>query len=160
MKKIIDKVGKPNSYYALIYLDGDNMGKWLAGELLPDIEYSYASETWENLPNNFKNKIKAISPRKLLTPAIHASISTALRNYALEFVRKIVEKEHLGKLVYAGGDDVLAFVNLKDLLDVIHKLRWAFSGNIKINSKDEIEVELNNNSGFVENVEKDEEGNE
>ncbi|MCS7214485.1 MAG: type III-B CRISPR-associated protein Cas10/Cmr2, partial [Candidatus Calescibacterium sp.] len=151
LKKITDKVGKPNPYYALIYLDGDNMGKWLAGELLPAIEHSYASETWEKeLPDDFKNEIKNIRPKKLLTPAIHASISTALRNYALEFVRKIIEEEHLGKLVYAGGDDVLAFINLKDLLDVIHKLRWAFSGNVKINSNGKIEVDLDNETGFVE----------
>ncbi|MCX7988420.1 MAG: type III-B CRISPR-associated protein Cas10/Cmr2, partial [Thermodesulfovibrio sp.] len=163
LKKITDKVGKPNPYYALIYLDGDNMGKWLAGELLPDIQHAYASDVWKTLENrelekdeykenykNFANAIENIRPKKLLTPAIHASISTALRNYALEFVRKIIEEEHLGKLVYAGGDDMLAFINLKDLLDVIHKLRWAFSGNVKINSDGKIEVDLDNKTGFVE----------
>ncbi|MCX7948241.1 MAG: type III-B CRISPR-associated protein Cas10/Cmr2, partial [candidate division WOR-3 bacterium] len=151
LKEITNKVGKPNPYYALIYLDGDNMGKWLSGELLPEIKHAYASETWEKkLRDDFKNEIKNKRPKKLLTPAIHASISTALRNYALEFVRKIVEEEHLGKLVYAGGDDVLAFVNLRDLLDVIHKLRWAFSGNVKINSDGKIEVDLDNKTGFVE----------
>ena len=46
-------------------------------------------------------------------------------------MRTIVEEEHLGKIVYAGGDDVLA-VNLKDLFEVMRKLRAAFSGHIKI----------------------------
>jgi len=147
---------KPNSYYAVIYLDGDDMGKWLSGELLPSIENSYNSEIWEKLPENFKNELKKHLKKihsdgkenKLLTPAIHSAISAALRNYSIEFVRKIVEKEHLGKLIYAGGDDVLAFVNLKDLFDVMEKLRWAFSGNIKFENN-EIKVDLDNNTGFV-----------
>lgn len=160
-KQLISKVGKPNPYYAIIYLDGDNMGKWLSGELLPEIEHAYNSETWEKLKEIkieekdknrktiFTDKLKEILSQKPLTPAIHASISTALRNYALEIVRKIVEEEHLGKLVYAGGDDILAFVNLKDLFDIIHKLRWAFSGCIKIENN-QIKVDLNNKTGFVE----------
>lgn len=151
LKKLYDKVGKPNPYYAIIHMDGDNMGKWLSGQLLPEIEHSYASDVWnDKLPKEFKNKLKELRERKLLTPAIHASISTALRNFSLEFVRKIVEEEHLGKLIYAGGDDVLAFVNLKDLLDVMYKLRWAFSGNVRFDINGNIQVELCNNTGFVE----------
>ncbi|MEO0295465.1 MAG: type III-B CRISPR-associated protein Cas10/Cmr2, partial [candidate division WOR-3 bacterium] len=160
---IMNKVGKPNPYYALLYLDGDNMGKWLSGELLPEIEYAYHSEALEKIKKSeavikesdkeikttFMEGLKKYTPRKLLTPAIHASISTALRNYALEFVRKIVEEEHLGKLVYAGGDDVLAFVNLKDLFNVMQKLRWAFSGQIKVENR-EIKIEVSNQTGFVE----------
>ncbi|MEO0271906.1 MAG: type III-B CRISPR-associated protein Cas10/Cmr2 [candidate division WOR-3 bacterium] len=150
LRTLTQKVGKPNPYYALIHLDGDNMGKWLSGELLPNIENAYNSKVWEELSkSSFADEIKNFCQRKLLSPAIHASISTALKNYALEFVRKIVEEEHLGKLIYAGGDDVLAYVNLKDLFDVMHKLRWAFSGQIKFDG-DEIKVDLHNNTGFVE----------
>jgi CRISPR-associated protein Cmr2 len=154
--KLYEQAGKPKKYYAILYLDGDNMGKWLSGELLPEIQYAYNSKVWGKLPKEFKgeNKDKKESrliqliPRKILTPAIHSAISTALRNYAIEFVRKIVEEEHLGKLIYAGGDDVLAFVNLKDLFDVMEKLRWAFSGHIKFENR-EIRVDTTNNSGFV-----------
>jgi CRISPR-associated protein Cmr2 len=157
LKNLHDKAGKPKKYYAILYLDGDNMGKWLSGEVLPEIQYAYNSEVWEKkLPEEFKKglitQIKEIYPdkkaRKILTPAIHSAISTALRNYAIEFVRKIVEEEHLGKLIYAGGDDVLAFINLKDLFDVMEKLRWAFSGHIKFENG-EIRVDMRNNSGFV-----------
>jgi len=155
--KLYEQAGKPKKYYAILYLDGDNMGKWLSGELLPEIQYAYNSEVWgKKLPEEFKKKLitqleKIYSDkkaRKVLTPAIHSAISTALRNFAIEFVRKIVEEEHLGKLIYAGGDDVLAFVNLKDLFDVMEKLRWAFSGHIKFENG-EIKVDTSNNSGFV-----------
>ena len=154
--KLYEQAGKPKKYYAILYLDGDNMGKWLSGELLPEIQYSYNSEVWRNLPTEFKGENKdkkesgliQLMPKKLLTPAIHSAISTALRNYAIEFVKKIVEEEHLGKLIYAGGDDVLAFVNLKDLFDVMEKLRWAFSGQIKLD-QETIEIDTTNNNGFV-----------
>jgi CRISPR-associated protein Cmr2 len=124
------------------------MGKWLSGELLPEIQYAYNSKVWEKLPENFKKDLQRYTPNKILTPAIHSTISTALRNYAIEFVKKIVEEEHLGKLIYAGGDDVLAFVNLKDIFDVMEKLRWAFSGHIKLD-QEKIEIYNTNNNGFV-----------
>ncbi|AEH51243.1 type III-B CRISPR-associated protein Cas10/Cmr2 [Pseudothermotoga thermarum] len=150
LKELHKKVGKPSPYYAVIMLDGDNMGKWLSGELLPDIRYSYNTEVYESFSDSFKNNLPE---RKLLTPAIHASISHALRNYAIEFVKPIVEKEHLGKLVYAGGDDVLAFVNLKDLIPVLRKLRAAFSGQVEI-VDGRIQVKSDNKTGFVEKDDK------
>jgi CRISPR-associated protein Cmr2 len=146
--KPYEQAGKPKKYYAILYLDGDNMGKWLSGELLPEIQYAYNSKVWEKLPENFKKDLQRYTPNKILTPAIHSTISTALRNYAIEFVKKIVEEEHLGKLIYAGGDDVLAFVNLKDIFDVMEKLRWAFSGHIKLD-QEKIEIYTTNNNGFV-----------
>lgn len=146
--KLYEQAGKPKKYYAILYLDGDNMGKWLSGELLPEIQYAYNSKVWEKLPENFKKDLQRYTPNKILTPAIHSTISTALRNYAIEFVKKIVEEEHLGKLIYAGGDDVLAFVNLKDIFDVMEKLRWAFSGHIKLD-QEKIEIYTTNNNGFV-----------
>ncbi len=158
LKKIYKKIGEPDPYYAILMLDADNMGRWLAGELLPEVKYGYNSRVWEEkLPKGFKNQLeetlKKISgdgkSRKLLTPAIHASMSTALRNYSIEFVRKILEEEHYGKLIYAGGDDVLAFVNVSDLFRVMRKLRAAFSGQVIVESGC-ITVKWENTSGFVE----------
>ena len=120
LEELTKKLGTPFPYYAVIKLDGDEMGKWLSGEKVSD-----------------------------LTPSVHRFISRALRNYALELVFKIVEEEHLGKLVYAGGDDVLAFVNLKDLWDVMHKLRASFSGQVKIGQNGKLEVDWNNTTGFI-----------
>ncbi len=55
----------------------------------------------------------------------HTEISRKLNEYTTK-VRQIVEKNHLGKLIYAGGDDVLALVNLADLLDILRELRNGF----------------------------------
>ena len=40
--------------------------------------------------------------------------------------RQIVEGDYLGKLTYAGGDDLLALANLKDLLPMLRKLGKKF----------------------------------
>lgn len=155
LKRFTDKLKQTDKdkYYAVIFLDGDNMGKWLSGELLPKIQYVYNSETWKRLPDEFKNELIEISEKinnrkKFLTPAIHASLSYALRNYSIEFVRRIIEEEHLGKLVYSGGDDVFTFVSIYELFDAMRKLRAAFSGNIRFGK--ETKVDWKAESGFVE----------
>ncbi len=60
-----------------------------------------------------------------MDPETHTEISGQLNDYTIE-VRKIVEQDFLGKLIYAGGDDVLALANLSDLLEILHRLRWNF----------------------------------
>lgn len=137
---------KYTRYFALLMLDGDNMGKWLKGDMAPCFEDIYHSDVWARLPEDFKERLQG--KKRSMTPALHAAVSTALRNYSLLFVRRIVEEEHLGKLVYAGGDDVVALVNLKDLLDVMVKLRASFSGH----------VSWDGNEGFVANFNLDSTG--
>ncbi|MBK8175236.1 MAG: type III-B CRISPR-associated protein Cas10/Cmr2 [Rhodospirillales bacterium] len=56
----------------------------------------------------------------------HRTISRALAKFPQE-ARRIVEQEHLGSLVYAGGDDVLAFVPLPRALACAQALKNAFS---------------------------------
>lgn len=55
----------------------------------------------------------------------HRAFSKALAGFAEE-ARKIVERQHRGALVYAGGDDVLAFVSLPEALACADALRTAF----------------------------------
>ena len=55
----------------------------------------------------------------------HKEHSKQLIQYTKD-ARQIVEEEHLGKLTYAGGDDLLALANLEDLLPILKKLREKF----------------------------------
>jgi len=136
---------KQSKYYAVLMLDGDDMGKWLSGEKAPNIKDTYHPEVWKNLPEEFRTRLS--DERRQMTPAIHSAISLSLRDYSLRFVRKIVEEERSGRLVYSGGDDVLAFLNLDDLLSVMVKLRASFSGHI---NKD-LQVDFTKDvDGFVE----------
>ena len=56
---------------------------------------------------------------------VHTAISSKLNEYTTK-VRQIVDGDYLGKLIYAGGDDVLALANLGDLLKILCRLRWDF----------------------------------
>lgn len=55
----------------------------------------------------------------------HREFSRALAGFA-ETARTIVEQQHRGALIYAGGDDVLAFVSLPEALACADALREAF----------------------------------
>jgi CRISPR-associated protein Cmr2 len=149
LKKLLFKSGRPSPYYAVIRLDGDNMGKWLKGDFAPNIDKVFHSRVWENFPDKYKKELKEVcrGGKRPMSPAIHGAISTALRDYSLILVKRIVENDHLGKLIYAGGDDVLALVNLKDLLSVMVKLRAAFSGHIDSNLEVDFTSKVN---GYVE----------
>lgn len=55
----------------------------------------------------------------------HRAFSKALAGFA-DAARNVVEQQHRGALVYAGGDDVLAFVSLPEALTCADALRTAF----------------------------------
>ncbi len=56
----------------------------------------------------------------------HRGFSEALANFARKNVATIVEQDALGRVVYAGGDDVLALLPVSDALTVAERLRKAF----------------------------------
>jgi CRISPR-associated protein Cmr2 len=67
--------------------------------------------------------LQALAPRG---HEAHQGLSRALSGFAAE-ARRIIEEKHRGVLVYAGGDDVLAFVCLPDALRCAAGLHQAFS---------------------------------
>ncbi len=84
-------------YYAVLCMDADNMGKWVRGNFL------------EN-------------PEELR--AFQKALTQTLGRYA-DWVHKYLVPPR-GRLVYCGGDDVLAFLNLNHLLSVLEELRRQF----------------------------------
>lgn len=59
----------------------------------------------------------------------HRAFSQALSAFAGR-ARRIVEQRHWGSLVYAGGDDVLAFLPLTEALGCANDLRCAFAAEM------------------------------
>ncbi|MFZ8847307.1 MAG: type III-B CRISPR-associated protein Cas10/Cmr2, partial [Candidatus Hydrothermia bacterium] len=121
----------PSKYYAILQMDGDNMGKWLKGEFNPKIKYTIHAKVKDALILFSEGKDKE-SLQKILcskhptSPSIHQAFSRKLSQFALEEVRKIVEDEHYGKLIYAGGDDVLAFLPIEEVLKCAYDLQKKF----------------------------------
>jgi len=137
------RIAQPSDYYSVLFMDGDEMGKWLSGthKDLPkfaEILHCKVREKLEQQPD----WQKVLEAQRLISPSLHAAISEALANFALNAVPYVVEELHAGKLVYAGGDDVLALLPLKDTLPVARKLRALFSGEAKRQSDGDIFIEF------------------
>jgi CRISPR-associated protein Cmr2 len=125
---------RPETYYALIQMDGDRMGAWLAGN---EDGYTLAyRDTWHPRVRAKVDGFAASDPvlkafieaRRPPSPARHAAISSALNDFSIHLARHVVEDCCKGKLLYAGGDDVLALVAVDDLFDAMLLLRLAYSG--------------------------------
>ncbi len=132
---------RPETYYALILMDGDRMGGWLAGN---EDEYKLRyRETWhssvlaemQNLEMREKHQKEQttalrqyLDTKRPVSPGRHGAISQALNDFSTHLARHVVEDCCKGKLLYAGGDDVLALVAVDDLFDCMQLLRLAYSG--------------------------------
>ena len=150
-------ISDPSRYYAVIQMDGDNMGKWLSGQEGPvfsDVLHGAYLDYLNGLNNPTWNKLidKNNSYKRPLTPALHLSISRALGNFSLQFVDPIAHEQYKAKLVYSGGDDVLAFASIKDALPLARKLRAAYSGQLTPfpDSEGQWEVNWEMRDGFLE----------
>ncbi|MCD6484611.1 MAG: type III-B CRISPR-associated protein Cas10/Cmr2 [Candidatus Odinarchaeota archaeon] len=111
--KISRKINPPK-YFAILVIDGDNMGKAVLGETLrPFTSYvhtEYLNANREVLNDALKKlTLKEERIKRNLTPSVHMAISRALMYFSVKRVREIVEKNH-GVLIYSGGDDVLALL--------------------------------------------------
>jgi hypothetical protein len=124
---------KPQTYYGLILMDGDHMGQWLAGGESKAITYleSFHPKVRDGF-NKHAERIADIknygNQKRALSPNRHLAIPGALNDFSLTVVRHVVEEEFLGRLIYAGGDDVFAMLPVADLLPAMQRLRYAYSG--------------------------------
>lgn len=125
---------RPETYYALIQMDGDRLGAWMAGNE-PAFQRRFASTWHPQVRHAVAQKFGHLpalksyldSPRPP-SPARHAAISAVLNDFSTQVARHVVENVFKGKLIYAGGDDVLAMVSVDDLLPCMLLLRAAYSG--------------------------------
>jgi CRISPR-associated protein Cmr2 len=127
------------TYYALILMDGDRMGEWVAGssENLPRYKEILHSSIVNNLENEFSEIQEFLNSRRPNTPARHQAISKALNNFSLNLARIVVEEMFNGKLIYAGGDDLMAMVSVPALPALMLALRALYSGVLFDEEKDE-----------------------
>ena len=141
VKSIVDRlldVKKLETYYALLLMDGDRMGRILSGgeaDDHPTCAISYLESFHPQVRSGFEDyarRNKAIDEygkqRRAVSPGRHLAISAALNDFALQVVPEVIEREFLGRVLYAGGDDVMAMLPATDLLPAMQRLRYAYAG--------------------------------
>ncbi len=117
----------PSRYYAILMMDGDRIGKWLKGEFNLTIEQSIHLKVVEAIRKICPDIIYKKHPN---SPSIHQLFSRRLSHFALEEVKKVVEDEFYGKVVYAGGDDVLALLPIDSVFACAYKLQESFKSTL------------------------------
>ena len=134
IKSIINEINKDvkiGRYYAILLMDGDNMNKWLKGYFNPKISQVISEKILNYIKNNTENDKsceinKVLDLKHIMSPSIHSLFSRRLTEFALNKVRYIVEEMYYGKLVYAGGDDVLALLPIDTVLKCAYDIRESF----------------------------------
>jgi CRISPR-associated protein Cmr2 len=96
-----DEPDRLEGYFAVLAFDGDRIGQWVSGRVAPP---RTDRESW------------------------HRTFSRRLTVFALHCVRQIVNACE-GRLIYAGGDDVLALLPADTVLECARFLRDAYRGD-------------------------------
>jgi CRISPR-associated protein Cmr2 len=126
---------KLETYYAMLMMDGDKMGAILSGDEKTAITYraSFHPQVQGGFDQHAARQPliqKYGQQKRPISPNRHLAISGALNDFSQTVVRHVVEEEHLGRVIYAGGDDVLAMLPVADLLPCMQRLRHAYSGTL------------------------------
>ncbi len=121
------KIGAPPAYYAILAMDADNMGQWLKGDRAPRVREVLHPKMVRYYDSLGEQAAAGLNAKRPVGPALHASISEALNNFASHIAPGIVE-QHKGTMIYSGGDDVLALLPMRQAVACADELRRAFQG--------------------------------
>ncbi|MCX8107462.1 MAG: type III-B CRISPR-associated protein Cas10/Cmr2, partial [Verrucomicrobiae bacterium] len=125
-------------YFAVLALDGDEIGKWVSGlhgqmptlgdQLSDYVDPADGKRKGARVYFETNQMAHLLSRKRPLTPSFHLQLSEMLANFGNFCVRRIVES-HDGRLIYSGGDDVLALLPAHRAIPCAVALRAAFRGN-------------------------------
>ena len=132
--------GAPDPRVAVVRLDVDRLGRLVLGDperiaaTWRDVLHPATAERLQDPQpdDNLQWAIDAGWPRLLgrprhMGPSLHAFITRALAVFANTIVPWVVEREYGGRLLYAGGDDVLVIAPAGDALRLAARLQQLFS---------------------------------
>ena len=129
--------GAPATRVAAIRLDGDRMGQLLLGD-----EQAIATRWRDVLHPEARRRLRdperakhlkdagwlsLLDSRRLMGPSLHAFVSRTLGHFSHRIVPWVVEREFSGRLIYAGGDDILCLAPADEAIDLAARLQQLFS---------------------------------
>jgi len=137
------------TYYAIIKSDGDQMGRLLSGKSnelkIGDLIHK---EIRKNLQGDDIEKF--LDSQRLSSPSLHESISEALNNFAVELAPLLIENCCSGKIIYAGGDDLLALLPVNKLCHALRLIKSIYQGHLMDDSSQkELGESIKVNNGWV-----------
>ncbi len=109
------------------------MSEWLKGKHLR--KYS------DYVPDELKQRVDTcdadlapsfrtfLDQPKRMGPATHNALSLALLDFSNQLVPYLTERRYAGRLIYSGGDDVLAYTNLWEWDSWLWDIRQCFKGD-------------------------------
>ncbi|MBC6420294.1 MAG: type III-B CRISPR-associated protein Cas10/Cmr2 [Hormoscilla sp. SP5CHS1] len=121
--------GSPADWWAIALADGDGMGKYVSGNKLKEYEQYIVKEQVSEESQNAEKWDELLATRKRMGPATHVGLNRALLDFSNRLVPYLTEKRFCGKVVYSGGDDVMALLPLEDLPEYLLSLRAAWCGS-------------------------------
>lgn len=126
IKRGRDKLGQPPTYYAILKLDGDDLGAWLRGEKSPRVREVMHPKLVDYYEGLGEAATIGLGATRSVSPALHAAISTGLANFALHVVPTVVINKHHGTVIYSGGDDTLVLLPVSQALACALELRETY----------------------------------
>jgi CRISPR-associated protein Cmr2 len=142
LTKLIDQNypnNNPADWYVIAAGDGDGMSEWLKGKKMkPYRDYiakslhEYADHPPTETDTLEKEVQKAfgdfVTLDKRMGPSTHNALSRALLDFSNQLVPYLTEQRYAGRLIYGGGDDVLAYTNLWEWDKWLWDIRQCFRG--------------------------------
>ncbi|NEO85067.1 MAG: type III-B CRISPR-associated protein Cas10/Cmr2 [Spirulina sp. SIO3F2] len=103
----------PTDWYAIAAGDGDGMNEWLKGKKMQPYSEYLAQNAAEGLDGAIAAALQALgNVQKRMGPSTHSALSRALLDFSNQLLPYLTEERYAGRLIYGGGDDVLAYTNL------------------------------------------------
>ena len=122
----------PTDWYVLAAGDGDGMSNWLKGEPLENYSEYIATKVSSEIDKQSGEVVewfkKFLEIKKRMGPATHNALSRALLDFSNQLVPYLTEQRYAGRLIYGGGDDVLAYTNLWEWDEWLWDIRECFRG--------------------------------
>lgn len=128
----------PADWWAIVLADGDSMGDYVRGEKLKpygdyvpqqilDLIHQQAAKAGSTQAQ-WQRWQTLIQEKKRMGPATHVGLNRALLDFSNQIVPYLAEHRFCGRVIYSGGDDVMAVFPLGDVLPFIVSLRSAWCG--------------------------------
>lgn len=125
---------KPGEEYAILAMDGDGLSKLILGD--PETIQS----TWADvLHPDAVQQVRAwadpaklawqglLAEKRVMGPSLHATITRALADFTDTLAPWVIEVEFHGRLIYAGGDDLLAMLPAQEVIPAAARLQQLYS---------------------------------